>query len=133
MMLKQKKSSLLKQKVKYKSVLLRPEINMKDLLTLNSMKDFIKEKKISNDALEQAELTVKYGGYLDREKQTAEKMKRLENIKIPTNFEFEKLHSISTEGRQKLKEIEPLTIGQASRISGVSPSDINVLLIYLGR
>ena len=133
MMLKQKNSSLLKQKVKYKSVLLRPEINMKDLLTLNSMKDFIKEKKISNDALEQAELTVKYGGYLDREKQTAEKMKRLENIKIPTNFEFEKLHSISTEGRQKLKEIEPLTIGQASRISGVSPSDINVLLIYLGR
>ena len=133
MMLKQKKSSLLKQKVKYKSVLLRPEINMKDLLTLNSMKDFIKEKKISNDALEQAELTVKYGGYLDREKQTAEKMKRLENIKIPTNFEFEKLHSISTEGRQKLKEIGPLTIGQASRISGVSPSDINVLLIYLGR
>jgi len=133
MMLKQKNSSLLKQKVKYKSVLLRPEINMKDLLTLNSMKDFIKEKKISNDALEQAELTVKYGGYLDREKQTAEKMKRLENIKIPTNFEFEKLHSISTEGRQKLKEIGPLTIGQASRISGVSPSDINVLLIYLGR
>ena len=133
MMLKQKNSSLLKQKVKYKSVLLRPEINMKDLLTLNSMKDFIKEKKISNDALEQAELTIKYGGYLDREKQTAEKMKRLENIKIPTNFEFEKLHSISTEGRQKLKEIGPLTIGQASRISGVSPSDINVLLIYLGR
>ena len=133
MMLKQKNSSLLKQKVKYKSVLLRPEINMKDLLTLNSMYDFIKEKKISNDALEQAELTVKYGGYLDREKQTAEKMKRLENIKIPTNFEFEKLHSISTEGRQKLKDIEPLTIGQASRISGVSPSDINVLLIYLGR
>ena len=133
MMLKQKDSSLLKQKVKYKSVLLRPEINMKDLLTLNSMKDFIKEKKISNDALEQAELTVKYGGYLDREKQTAEKMKRLENIKIPTGFEFEKLHSISTEGRQKLKEIGPLTIGQASRISGVSPSDINVLLIYLGR
>ena len=133
MMLKQKNSSLLKQKVKYKSVLLRPEINMKDLLTLNSMKDFIKEKKISNDALEQAELAVKYGGYLDREKQTAEKMKRLENIKIPANFEFEKLHSISTEGRQKLKEIGPLTIGQASRISGVSPSDINVLLIYLGR
>ena len=133
MMLKQKNSSLLKQKVKYKSVLLRPEINMKDLLALNSMKDFIKEKKISNDALEQAELAVKYGGYLDREKQTAEKMKRLENIKIPANFEFEKLHSISTEGRQKLKEIGPLTIGQASRISGVSPSDINVLLIYLGR
>ena len=133
MILKQKNSSLLKQKVKYKSVLLRPEINMKDLLTLNSMKDFIKEKKISNDALEQAELSVKYGGYLEREKQTAEKMRRLENIKIPKDFEFEKLHSISTEGRQKLKEIEPLTIGQASRISGVSPSDINVLLIYLGR
>ena len=132
-MLDQKNSSLLKQKVKYKSVLLRPEINIKDLLTLNSMKDFVKEKKISNDALEQAELSVKYGGYLDREKQTAEKMKRLENIKIPANFEFEKLNSISTEGRQKLKEIEPLTIGQASRISGVSPSDINVLLIYLGR
>ena len=62
-----------------------------------------------------------------------EKMKRLENIIIPKEFEFEKLHSISTEGRQKLKMIEPKTIGQASRISGVSPSDINVLLVYLGR
>ena len=129
MMLKQKNSSLLKQKVKYKSVLLRPEINMKDLLTLNSMKVLLKKKRFQCALGSRA--TVKYGGYLDREKQL-QKMSVWKN-KIPTNFEFEKLHSISTEGRQKLKEIGPLTIGQASRISGVSPSDINVLLIYLGR
>ena len=73
------------------------------------------------------------GGYLNKEQESAKKLKKLENIKIPKEFEFEKLHSISTEGRQKLKMIGPSTIGQASRISGVSPSDINVLLVYLGR
>ena len=74
-----------------------------------------------------------YGGYINKEKESVAKLKRLENIKIGADFEFDKLHSISTEGREKLKSIQPRTIGQASRISGVSPSDINVLLIYLGR
>jgi len=70
---------------------------------------------------------------LSREKEAAKKLKRLENIILPEDFEYTKLHSISTEGREKLQQIKPRTIGQASRISGVSPSDINVLLIYLGR
>ena len=95
--------------------------------------DYLKKEKFSTEAIEQAEIEIKYGGYLNKEKALVKKMTRLENIKISEGFKFEKLHSISTEGREKLKEIQPKTIGQASRISGVSPSDINVLLIYLGR
>ena len=94
---------------------------------------YIKEKKCTKEAIEQAEIEIKYEGYLNKEKESAQKLSRLENIKIAQNFEFDKLYSISTEGREKLNAIQPKTIGQASRISGVSPSDINVLLIYLGR
>ena len=97
------------------------------------LKEFLKINKISEEAVEQTEIKIKYGGYLNKEKSAAEKLKKLEKIKIAENFEFNKLHSISTEGREKLSLIQPKTIGQASRISGVSPSDINVLLIYLGR
>ena len=87
----------------------------------------------SSEAIEQAEIEIKYGGYLNKQKESAKKLTRLEDIKIPDDFNFKKLHSISTEGREKLNSIKPQTIGQASRISGVSPSDINVLLIYMGR
>jgi tRNA U34 5-carboxymethylaminomethyl modifying enzyme MnmG/GidA len=89
--------------------------------------EFIKE------VLELTEITVKYNGYIEREKAMAEKMVRLENVKIPRNFDFDKLSSVSIEGRQKLKRHQPDTIGQASRIPGVSPSDISVLLVYFGR
>ena len=89
--------------------------------------------KIETEIIEQAEIEIKYGGYLNKEKESAEKSKRLEGIRINADLEYEKLHSISSEGREKLKLVRPITIGQASRISGVSPSDINVLLIYLGR
>ena len=126
-----KNSSPLKQKVKLKTVLSRPHITIYDLF-----KDHNIEKKLnsfSSEAIEQAEIEIKYGGYLNKEKKTANKLARLENIKIPLDFEYEKLHSMSTEGKEKLKSIQPNTIGQATRISGVSPSDINVLLIYLGR
>ena len=126
-----KNSSPLKQKVKLKTVLSRPHITIYDLF-----KDPNIEKKLngfSAEAIEQAEIEIKYGGYLNKEKKTANKLARLENIKIPLDFEYEKLHSMSTEGKEKLKSIQPNTIGQATRISGVSPSDINVLLIYLGR
>ena len=85
------------------------------------------------EAIEQAEIEIKYGGYLSKEKESAEKSIRLESIKIDKEFKFDKLHSISSEGREKLNAIQPKTIGQASRISGVSPSDVNVLLVYLGR
>ncbi|MDG2086558.1 MAG: tRNA uridine-5-carboxymethylaminomethyl(34) synthesis enzyme MnmG [Flavobacteriales bacterium] len=131
--LKTKNSKIITQKVKYKKILSRPHINISDLQDIDFVKKFILKESISIDAIEQAEIEIKYGGYLSREKETAKKLVRLENIKIHKDFEFDKLHSISTEGREKLKEIQPTTIGQASRISGVSPSDINILLIYLGR
>jgi len=126
-------SAVLKQKVKIRAVLSRPHITLTDLLVCEELDVYLKEKKCTIEAIEQAEIEIKYEGYLNKEKESAEKLSRLENIKIPKNFEFDKLHSISTEGREKLNAIQPKTIGQASRISGVSPSDINVLLIYLGR
>ena len=126
-------SSTLKQKVKVKAVLSRPHISMADLLVCKELNLFLQEKNCMPEAIEQAEIEIKYGGYLNKEKESVAKLKRLENIKIASDFEFDKLHSISTEGREKLKAIQPRTIGQASRISGVSPSDINVILIYLGR
>jgi tRNA U34 5-carboxymethylaminomethyl modifying enzyme MnmG/GidA len=89
--------------------------------------EFVKEVS------ESTEITVKYSGYIEREKAMAEKMLRLENVKIPRDFDFDKLSSVSIEGRQKLKRHQPDTIGQASRIPGVSPADISVLLVYFGR
>jgi tRNA uridine 5-carboxymethylaminomethyl modification enzyme len=86
-----------------------------------------------SEILESAEILIKYSGYIDREKLVADKYKRLENIIITGKFDFSKIATISTEARQKLAEIQPDTIGQASRISGVSPSDINVLLVLMGR
>ena len=74
-----------------------------------------------------------YSGYINKEKDAVDKLSKLEKINIPKDFDYTKLHSVSTEGREKLSEIKPKTIGQASRISGVSPSDINILLIYIGR
>ena len=132
-LLESKGSSLLKQKVKAKSILSRPHIAIEDLRNVTEVDIFFKEQGFTNEAIEQAEIEIKYGGYLKKEKESVAKQKRLENIQIPDDFEFQKLHSISTEGREKMQKIQPKTIGQASRISGVSPSDINVLLIYLGR
>ena len=83
--------------------------------------------------MEAAEITIKYEGYITRERQMADKIKRLERISLDENFEYGKLKSLSTEARHKLSKVRPRTIGQASRISGVSPSDISVLLIYMGR
>ncbi len=131
--LKKKKSSLLKQKVKIKSVLSRPHITIKDLRICEELNNYIQEKKINQEVIEQAEIEIKYGGYLNKEKEAVKKAKRLENIKINEDFDYTKLHSISAEGREKLKTVKPKTIAQAARISGVSPADINVLLVYLGR
>tara|TARA_B100001758_G_scaffold247879_1_gene268045 strand:+ start:23739 stop:25610 length:1872 start_codon:yes stop_codon:yes gene_type:complete len=131
--LKEKNSSPLKQKIKAKSVLARPHISINDLRSCSLISNFLKRFDFANEVIEQAEIQIKYGGYINKEKESVAKLKRLENIKIAPDFEFNKLHSISTEGRQKLNAIQPRTIGQATRISGVSPSDINVLLIYLGR
>ena len=84
-------------------------------------------------AADKVTIQLKYAGYIEKEKESAEKFNRLENIIIPDNFSYSKLKSISSEGREKLHKIKPTTIGQASRISGVSPSDISVLLVHMGR
>ena len=131
--LQSKNSAELKQKVKFKSVLKRPNISIEDFQKDNQIREYFKQESFSSEAIEQAEIEIKYGGYLNKQKESAKKLTRLEDIKIPDDFNFTKLHSISTEGREKLNSIRPQTIGQASRISGVSPSDINVLLIYMGR
>jgi tRNA uridine 5-carboxymethylaminomethyl modification enzyme len=131
--LKRLNSAEIKQKMKFKSIISRPHIKINDLLKIEDLSNFLKKEKISSEAIEQVEIEIKYTGYLEKEKKSVEKLTRLENITISADFNFEKLHSISTEGREKLRAIQPKTIGQASRISGVSPSDINVLLIYLGR
>ena len=128
-----KGSSLLKQKVKLKSILSRPHIWLRDLKVIESLNNFIKDNNIKEDSITQTEINIKYSGYINKEKDAAEKINKLEEIKIPKDFDYNKLHSVSTEGREKLTEIKPKTIGQASRISGVSVSDVNILLIYIGR
>jgi tRNA uridine 5-carboxymethylaminomethyl modification enzyme len=128
-------SSELKQKVKLKTVLLRPNINLKTLEkilpTLKDKLNSLGENKI--EIAESAELTIKYKGYIDREKDMADKVKRLENIKIPADYNYKNIKSLSSEASEKLTNIKPGTLGQASRISGVSPADISVLLVHLGR
>lgn len=130
-----KKSSTLKYAVKLKDLLLRPEISIRELCgsvkSLGDLANTLGEN--SQEILESCEISLKYDGYIEREKQLAKKMKRLEDIKIPEKFNFNSLNSLSTEARQKLTRISPRTIGQASRIPGVSPSDVNILLVYLGR
>ncbi|MCF8243463.1 MAG: tRNA uridine-5-carboxymethylaminomethyl(34) synthesis enzyme MnmG [Melioribacteraceae bacterium] len=111
----------------------RPELKLADLLKLvDKEKHPIAEAILANEkALEQVEIELKYEGYIQRQKELIEKMERLENVQIPTSFDFRNLNTISKEGREKLTRIKPRSIGQASRISGVSPSDISVLLVYL--
>ena len=131
--LEKRSSAKVKQKKKLISFLSRPHITFEDLKISNKLSDFLKKENISKEAIEQTEIKIKYGGYLDKEAEAAKKLSKLEDIKIPDEFDYSKLHSISTEGKEKLNEIQPSSIGQASRISGVSPSDINILLIYMGR
>jgi tRNA uridine 5-carboxymethylaminomethyl modification enzyme len=128
-----KGSAKIVQKKKLKDILVRPHIKTKDLMCYDSLKAFIKTNNIDKDVISQVEIHIKYNGYINKEKEAVKKMYSLENIKIPKNFEYDKLHSVSAEAREKLKNISPSSIGQATRISGVSPSDINVLLIYMGR
>jgi tRNA uridine 5-carboxymethylaminomethyl modification enzyme len=125
----------IKQKVKAHSVFSRPGVVLEELAPqITGLKEpFNNEVTANPEAIEQLGIRLKYKGYIDREKETAEKLSRLDYVKIPDNMEYEKLSSLSSEAKQKLKNISPKTIGQASRISGVSPSDISILLVYLGR
>ena len=132
--LKKKGSSEIKQKVKAPSIIARPFIEIHDIVKSNkALLDFTSLLKLSKDAMEQVEIDIKYKGYIDREKDHANKIKRLEHVLIPKNIDYNKFSSLSTESKEKLNQIKPKDIGQASRISGIKPSDISILLIYLGR
>lgn len=129
-------TSLLKQTSKLIDIVTRPQIRLNDLIAYyKPLADFCATLPANryDEIVESAEILIKYQGYIDRERLIADKLKRLENIKIRGRFDYKTLHTISTEGRQKLEKINPETIGQASRIIGVSPSDVNVLLVLLGR
>ncbi len=126
-------SAPIKQSMKLFKIAARPQLPFSVIVNIPAVKQFISENKIGIEAKTQAEIFTKYSGYIEKEKNNVAKLSRLENIKIPHNFDFSKLNSISTEARQKLTKIKPTTIAQASRISGVSPSDVSVLLVYMGR
>ena len=111
----------------------RPNISMQDMFDVKAVADYVDAHKLDVEVLEQVEIQVKYSGYIEKEKNNAEKLTRLEGIKIPKNFDYSKLKSLSFEAREKLSSIQPATISQASRISGVSPNDISVLLVFMGR
>ncbi len=128
-------TSPLKQKMKLIEVAKRPQVRLNELIEeVEGLQKIHKDcGRRAGEVVETAEIAIKYEGYIAREKLMAEKIKRLERIKLDENFDYERLKSISTEARQKLARIKPGSIGQASRISGVSPSDVSVLLIYMGR
>lgn len=131
--LEEKQSSLIKQTGKMFKIFSRPKITIDDMRKIKSVEDYILKNNLDKEVIEQTEIQVKYSGYIEKEKNNADKLNRLEGIKIPANFDYSKLKSMSMEAREKLSKIRPVTISQASRISGVSPSDISVLLVYMGR
>jgi len=127
-------STPLKQGVKLVEVLVRPQVELSKLLeVLPDLKEFVFTNQLREEIVEAAEIEIKYSGYIERERMLADKLSRLENLVIAGKFNYEELKNLSIEARQKLSKIQPRTIGQASRISGVSPADINVLLILMGR
>jgi tRNA uridine 5-carboxymethylaminomethyl modification enzyme len=122
-----KNTAVINQKIKADKILLRPQISIDDILK------FVSNNTFETSVKESAEIKIKYKGYIEREKNSAEKLQKLGRIKIPKDIDYSLFNSISTEGRQKLAKLKPDTIAEASRISGVSPADINVLLIFMGR
>lgn len=131
--LEEKGSAPMTQSDKMFKVFSRPQIDLDDILRFEKVTDFIREKNFDSEIVEQAEIQVKYSGYIEKERNNADKLTRLEDVSIPENFDYDKIKSLSYEAREKFKKIRPVNISQASRISGVSPSDISVLLIYMGR
>jgi tRNA uridine 5-carboxymethylaminomethyl modification enzyme len=129
----EKESSPMSQSDKMFKVFSRPQIDLEDMLKFEKVQQYIQDNDLDKEIIEQAEIQVKYSGYIEKERNNAEKLTRLEDIKIPENFDYYKIKSMSIEAKQKLTAIRPVTISQASRISGVSPADISVLLIYMGR
>ena len=131
--LEKHKSALVKQSDKLNKLLSRPRMSRHDLADIPAVKNFILEQKIGEEVYEQAEIQIKYSGYIQKEMINAEKLNRLDHIKIPDDFDYDILASLSHEAKEKLNYIKPTNLSQASRISGINPSDISVLLVKLGR
>lgn len=126
-------SSPMKQGDKLQKVLSRPNVTLADFEAIDRIAEYIKKNELTEEEKTCAEVEVKYAGYIEKERNNADKLNRLESVRIPDNFDYDKIVSLSFEGREKLKKIRPVTLSQASRISGVSPADISILLIYMGR
>ena len=131
--LKAKNTAEVDQSMKMIKLASRPQLDFDDVRQFPNVNDFIIDNNIDNEIIEQTDIHVKYAGYIEKEKNNADKLNRLENISIPSNFDYHKLKSLSYEAREKLSKIQPTSISQASRISGVKPSDVSVLLVYMGR
>lgn len=127
-------SNAVKHNVRLRELILRPQVTLSNIQPfVPELSNFIREYSANSELLESVEIDLKYAGYIKREQQQADKAKRLEDIPIRGHFNYSEVHALSTEARQKLERIDPETIGQASRIPGISPSDINILLVLLGR
>ena len=131
--LEEKNSSPMRQSDKIVKIYSRPGITLEDMVKIKSVSEFIESNNIGTDAQEQVEVQIKYSGYIEKEKANADKLNRLESVSIPSSFDYNCLASLSHEAKEKLNKIKPQTISQASRISGIKPSDISVLLVKLGR
>ncbi|WP_299156265.1 tRNA uridine-5-carboxymethylaminomethyl(34) synthesis enzyme MnmG [uncultured Tenacibaculum sp.] len=121
------------QSMKLFKIAARPQLSIIDFKSINKLEQYFTENNIDNEIIEQVEIHLKYSGYIEKERNNADKLNRLENVPIPSKFDYSKVKSLSFEAREKLSKIQPTSISQASRISGVSPSDISVLLVYMGR
>lgn len=126
-------SAEVQQQDKMFKIFARPNMNFDDMVEVDSVRDYVLKHHLDDEVIEQTEIQVKYAGYIEKEKNNADKLNRLEDIKIPINFDYSKIKSMSYEAREKLNKIKPVTVSQASRISGVSPNDVSVLLVYMGR
>ncbi len=131
--LKESGTAEIRQKQKLMTLLSRPQLSIAKLMAYEPLANYLLDEKISQVVWEQVEIKAKYQGYIEKEEENASKLDRLEEISIPENFDYAKLSSMSYEAREKLSKLKPVNIGQAKRISGVSPSDISVLLVYMGR
>ena len=131
--LSNKNSKETSQSMKLRKLYSRPNIVKEDISKLKAISNYVLENNINDDVFEQAEIQIKYSGYIDKEKVNAEKLNNLENIKVPDGFDYSRLKSLSSEAKSKLEEIQPKTLSQASRISGVSPADISAMLVFMGR
>ncbi len=131
--LESKDSALVSQSDKMFKIFSRPNITIDDVRKFDAVEQYIQDNNLDTEVIEQTEIQIKYSGYISKEKNNADKLSRLEYVKIPPNFDYSQIKSMSFEAREKLKKIQPATVSQASRISGVSPNDISVLLVYMGR